>query len=264
MMPAGHVRATWSGNIRLGTLIVPAKLYPATRSGKPSFMRVHKKDLASVRQVMVCSKDETVLSGDDITYAIEQDGKRVEINDDDIMDARVFTKDIVVRQFADVVAVPSLYYDKPYYLTAAEGGEQSYTVIRNALKAAAKVAVVTYFIYGKQHVGFIEPSGGALTLWQLKFATEVVPLQELPTISLPQPAPDIVDLAVRVIRTYSTDFHISDYRNEQQDILNQAIERKLKGLKPKKEKRLPSSATAENDITHELEKMIKRDGQALL
>ena len=262
-MALTSVRATWSGNIRLGTLVVSAKLYPATKSNKPTFVQVHKKDLAPIRRIAVCREDGEKLSTDDITYAIEQDGKLIEIDERDVVDARIFTKDIVVRQFAEPSAVLPLYYDKPYYLTATEGGELSYAILRNALKSANKVAIVTYFIHGKQHLGFIEPSGAVIALWQLKFATEVVSPESLPLTSLPQPAPGLVNLAVRVIHTYSTDFHISDYRNEQQDMINQAVERKRKGLKPKKAKQLPSVATTEHEIIDELERMTKKDSSLL-
>lgn len=249
------IRATWSGNIQVGTLVFPAKLYSGTKSVRPDFVQVHKTDLAPIQRVAVCSQDRKTLSSKEITRAIKHGDRYIEINENDVIKYNQASKDIVVRQFASRSAVSSLYYDKPYFITAGKDGELAYAVIRNALKEAEKIAIATYSLYGKQHIGCILPFEGILLLHQLRYSNEIVDTRDLFTPALPQPSPEQTALAVKVINKYSTDFHASDYRNEQQDILNEVVKRKVSGLKPKKSNSLPSNATRKNNILDELKNM---------
>ncbi len=89
-------------------------------------------------------------------------------------------------------------------------------------------------------------------IYQLRFASEIVPRTELPMPSLQQVAPQQVDVAVRLVERYDTPFYIEDYRNEQLDKLNELIGRKAKGLKPRIQPRADKHATAEGDITKAL------------
>lgn len=256
-------RATWSGNFRIGSLTIPVKLYSALSPSALKFVQVHKDDLAPVQRLSVCTKDGETLSADDITRVVEHDGKPVQLTDHDLELAGEYGKDIVVRQFTNSDNVHTLYYDKPYYLVADTGGELAYVVFRNALKKANKLTVVTYGMYGKQHVGVICPTDGILVLQQLKYATDLLNVTDIQTPSLPQPAPDQVALTVDLIEKYSTDFYIEDYRNEQQDALMGIVERKAKGLKPPKRKALSQQATPAQSLTTELKNLVNERGSTL-
>lgn len=204
--------------------------------------------MAPVKRKVICSKDGEELESKDTVRAIEHDGTYIAVTALDEVEPHI-ERDIIVRQFASVDHVHSLYHDKPYYMAPDAGGESAYAIVRNGLKRANKIAVVTYSLYGQAHLGIIGPSDGILVLQQLKYANELVDKRDINMPSLPQPAPSQLDLMTSVIEKYTTDFYIDDYRNEQQDTMNNLIERTIKGLPAPKQKSSGVSATAESDIS---------------
>ncbi|MDB5176968.1 MAG: hypothetical protein JWN75_636 [Candidatus Saccharibacteria bacterium] len=245
-------RASWNGHFCLGSVVIPVKLYTATMPTGPEFVQVHKEDMAPVKRQLICSQDGKELTSDDIVRAVEHNNHYIAISNIDEVKSHV-DRDIIVRQFTDVSHIHSLYYDKPYYLVPDDKGEMAYTTLRNALKSANKIAVVTYSLYGRAHVGIIGPTDGVMILQQLKYASELVDTRDIKMSSLPQPSPDLVDLAVRLIDKYSTDFYLDDYRNEQLDSLRQLIDRTVKGLPaPKSKPAIEEDITPEAELTSKL------------
>jgi DNA end-binding protein Ku len=242
------MRATWNGYMRLGTLSVPVKLYSATRSVGPHFVQLHATDLAPVTRTLVCQKDGETIEYKDTIRAIDKDGQYVEVSDDELQTGTNIERDIVIRQFSEPCDIDPMYYDKPYYVVPGEGGDVGYMLLRQAFIKAKKVAIVTYLMYEKQHMGIISAVDGMLRMQQLRYVDEIVPTTELPAQSLPQPAPGHVDTAVKVMDRYSTPFYIGDYRNEQNAALKELVDRRIKGLKPKRQSVTPTMATSENDV----------------
>lgn len=256
------MRATWRGNFRLGELVMPVKLYSAIRTTEPDFVQVHKSDMAPVRRQTICSIDGQVLSADEVTKAINNEGTYIDISDIDIAEPHV-ERDIIVRQFATINHGHTLYYDKPYYLAPETGGEAAYAILRNGLRKANKIAVVTYSLYGRAHIGIIGPTDGVMVLQQLKYASELIGPGDVKMRSLPQPTPKQIELAVELIEKYSTEFYLEDYRNEQLDSITEIIERSKKGLRPKKQKQLPSDITPEKELTSTFKHLLEGNGSKL-
>ena len=255
-------RASWRGNFRLGNLTIPVKLYSASKDVGPDFVQVHKDDMAPVKRKLICSKDGEELGSDDVIRAIEHDGKYIPVQGLDEVKPHI-ERDIIVRQFASVDHVHSLYHDKPYYIAPEAGGEAAYAILRNGLKRANKIAVVTYSLYGQAHLGIIGPSDGILILQELKYANELVDKRDIKMPSLPQPSPGQLDLMTSVIEKYTTDFYLEDYRNEQQDTMNELIERSIKGLPAPKQKKDQAAATAESDISSTFKVLLEENKRTL-
>lgn len=243
------MRSTWNGYLKLGTLSVPVKLYSAVKSAGPHFVQLHAADHAPLTRRLVCTQDGQEVSYKDIVRAVEHENGYVEVSDDDLQAGTGIERNLVIRQFSEPHDIDPIYYDKPYYVVPDKGGEFAYTLLRQAFVKAKKIAVATYLFYEKQHLGIISASGGLLRLQQLRYADEIVPATDLPARSLQQPAPAQVDTAVRLMNRYSTDFYVSDYRNEQTDALKELVGRRAKGLAaPKRERPKPVEATAEGDV----------------
>jgi DNA end-binding protein Ku len=242
------MRASWNGYLRVGNLTLPVRLYSATKSVTPHFVRLHAKDYSPVTQVLKCQKDGAELHADDIIRAVQFEGKYIEISEKDIQKSGLGDKNITVRQFSESEAINPIYYDKPYYIVPGKGGELAYTILRQAFIKSRKVAVVTYMLYEKEHLAILRPLEGILLLQQLRFAEEIVPRRDIATPSLPQPAPGHVDTATKLMERYDSSFYIEDYRNEQLDRLNELIDRKAKSLPPKRQQQIAPKTTPEKDV----------------
>jgi len=251
------MRASWSGYVRVGDVMFPVKLFSGVRSVTPQYVRLHAKDHSPIAQIITCQKDGEQLESSDIIRAVEVNGKYIEISESDIEVSGAATKNITVRQFSEPSEIDPVYYDKPYYIIPGKGGELAYTIMRQAFIRSNKVAVVTYMFYEKEHLGIIRASDGMLLLQQLRFAEELVQRRDIDTPSLPQPLPADVGIAAKLMNRYSSSFFIDDYQNEQLSGLNEIIERKAKGLPPKRQPNVASETTPEDEVVKKFEALLE-------
>ncbi len=257
------MRASWSGHFRIGNIMMPVKLYSATRSTGPQFIQLHAHDHSPVTRVTVCLKDGEELSEKELIRAAEHEGTYVELSKSDIERVGAFERNIAVRQFTYASEIEPIYYDKPYYMAPDTGGEQAYAILRRAFEKTGKVAIVTFLFYDRERLGMVSVRDSLLVLQTLRFAEEIVPRSEVRTPSLPQPVPDQVSTAARLIEHYSASFHAEDYRNQQQDHINELIERKSKGLAPRKQQRVAAETTPSDEITSRMKTMLGEKPKAL-
>jgi DNA end-binding protein Ku len=257
------MKASWSGYFRVGELTVPMRLFAGTQSVSPRFVQVHAADHSPITRVSKCKKDGHELSPAEIVKAVERDGKLIEIKDSDIQLSNDADKTIIVRQFSDSGAVDPIYYEKSYYMVPGKGGETAYTLLRQAFTQTKKVAIATFTFYEKEHIGIISAVDGILRLQQLRFADEIIPRSAIKTPSLPQPSPDQVDAAVRLMERYSAPFYIDDYRNEQLDELNEMIDRRAKGLPLKRKPQISPQTTPENELVPKLRALLTHSSNEL-
>ena len=250
------MKASWSGYFRVGELTLPMRLYSGTQSVSPKFVQLHATDHAPVARIAKCKKDGEELHPNDIVRAVEHNGKMIEIKESDVQLASGADKSIIVRQFSDSGVVNPIYYEKPYYMVPGKGGETAYTLLRQAFTQTKKVAIATFTLYEKEHIGIVSAVEGILLLQQLRFADEIVPRSEIKTPSLPQPSPDQVDAAVRLMERYSSPFYIEDYRNEQLDELNEIIDRQAKGLPLKRKPQIAPHTTPEDELVPKLRALL--------
>jgi Uncharacterized conserved protein len=257
------VRASWKGYFRIGDVVMPVRLYAATRSINLRFVQLDAKTHSPVQRVTVSTSDGRELTDDEIVRAVDYEGTLVELNENEIERGSGFERDIVVRQITDATAIDPIYYSTPYYLVPDKGGELIYAVLRQAFEKTGKVAIATLLFYGRERLAMIVPREGVLHLQTLRFHEEIVPQSSLRMPALPQPAPGQVSLASRVLEHYHMPFYASDYRNRQTDLLRELIERKVRGLPPEKRTYIASNATPEDQITGKMEKMLDDDPQTL-
>ena len=80
---------------------------------------------------------------------------------------------IDIESFTDVSAISPEYHETPYYLVPAKGGEKGYTLLREALRKSGKVAMGSFVMRGRQHIGMILPAERALMFITLRFEDEI-------------------------------------------------------------------------------------------
>lgn len=249
-------RASWKGYFRIGNVVMPVRLYTATRSITPHFVQLHAKDHAPVQRITVCMKDGEELKDGDIVRAAEYDGKYIELSEDELERQAGFERDIVVRQITEVSEISPIYYDSPYYLVPDKGGELMYSILRRAFEKMHKVAIATLLFYGHERLGVVSSHDGTLYFQLLRFHDEILPRSDAPSPALPQPSPAQISVASQLLERYNLAFHPSDYRNQQIDLLNELVERKAKGLPLKKREYIAESATPESEVIHKMKEML--------
>jgi len=131
------------------------------------------------------------------------------------------TQRIDVLSFVDRAEIAPVYFDRPYYLEPARGGERGYALFREALRRSDRVAVATVVVKTRQHLAAIVVQDGVLVLDLLRYAAE---LRDPSRLRVPGPglkgvSEREVKMAERLIDEMTEAWKPERYRDEYHDEL---------------------------------------------
>ncbi|MCB1454621.1 MAG: Ku protein, partial [Rhizobiaceae bacterium] len=141
---------------------------------------------------------------------------------------------ISIEAFVDEGEIDPLYLDAPYYL-APDGAmaEETFVVLREALKKAGKVAIARLVLSSRERVITIAPRETGMFVCTLRNPNEVRGTAEyFDNIPVGEPDKEMLDLAEKLIEQKSTAFDPKDYEDRYEAALMAMIKEKLKGHKP--------------------------------
>jgi DNA end-binding protein Ku len=169
-------RALWRGAISFGLVYVPVELHTAARENTLPLHLLDSRDFAPVGYTRVNKNTGREVDWSHIVKGYEyKKGDYVALTDADFKNANVKASETIeIDTFCDAREIPTLYYDKPYYLSPAKGGAKVYSLLRQALESTGKVAVATFVMHQRQHLCVVAPQGQTLVLQTLRFADEVL------------------------------------------------------------------------------------------
>lgn len=253
------MKALWKGYITLGQLGIPVRLYAATQDPGVQFVQVHEKDNSPVERPLFCKREQAEIPYDEVVKAVQVDGRYVTFTDRELDQIQELTvKAIDIRQFCVPSQIPFTYFEKPYYIVPAKGGEQAYVLLREGLARTGVMALGRFYFYGSEYIGAIGADQDMLVLYRLRFADELVPRSDIKTPALPGVGPVEIDRMKAVVERYSGPVHMRDYHNEYMERVKELFERKAKGLPTPRPERRSTEATPEDAIPSVLGRMISR------
>jgi DNA end-binding protein Ku len=154
-------------------------------------------------------------------------GEFVALADADFKHANVKASETIeIDTFCDVGQVPSMYYEKPYYLAPTKGGEKVYALLRQALEATNKVAIATFVMHQRQHLCAIAPQGNALMLLTLRFADEVLPKTD--SIPPAKISPSELAMAKQLVQSMEGKFIASKFKDTYRADLKRRVQQKIR------------------------------------
>jgi len=229
------MRAIWSGSIGFGLVNIPVKLYSASqpREGIDLDM-LHKEDHSPIRYARICREDGEEVPYDEVVKGYEyKKGDYIVLSQDDLKKADVKeAKSINIKQFTDESEIDSRYYERPYYLEPEKGAERAYALLRDALDKSGKVALAKYAMRARDNMGAIKPIGNALVLVQMRFPADLRNPSEL-NFPESKAQKEEVDMALALIKQLDKPFIPEDWHDTYTEELEELIEQKAKGHKPK-------------------------------
>ena len=153
------MRAIWKGAVSFGLVSVPVKLYAATESHDVQFRQVHAKDGGRIKYQRVCSIDGEEVAYADIAKGYEtDDGQMVILDDDDLAELpSSSSREISVEKFVPSEQIDPILFEKSYYLEPDKAAAKPYALLREALKEADRMAVVTVAMRNRTNTAEIFP-----------------------------------------------------------------------------------------------------------
>ncbi len=253
-------RAIWSGSISFGLLNVPVRMYSAVARRSIALREIREKDSARIKHRRVAEGTDEEVPYDEIIKAYElTPGQYVPLSKDEMKAlAPEKTRAIAVQDFVDLTEIDPMYFDSPYYLGPADGAEKAYSLLAKAMKASGKVAIARFVLRSKENLAAIRSDGNVLTLTTMRFADEVVPVDELEILpeKASKPAKREQEMAEQLIESLSTDFEPKDYHDEYREQLLALIERKAEGKEIVASEAEAPKATKAPDLMAALEESI--------
>ncbi|QYX56793.1 Ku protein [Roseovarius sp. SCSIO 43702] len=228
-------RALWKGQLRLSLVSIPVEIYSATKRGaRVSFRQIHEPSGRKVRYEKTVPgvgpvKAEDIVKG----YEIGDD-EYLLIDPEEIDAIKLETKKTFeLVQFVDACEIPPLYFDKPYYITAADDlAEDAYRVVRDALRKAGKVGLGQVTMRGKEYLAAVKPCGDGLLMETLRYEDELREADSVFTdIEDEEADPDLLEVATSLIERKSAPFDAGAYTDKYAEALHELLAAKRKDKK---------------------------------
>jgi DNA end-binding protein Ku len=227
----------WKGAITFGLVNIPVELRPAVRTERLSFRMLHADDMAPVKYERVCSADGEPVPWNEVVKGYEYaKGKFVVLTPKDFEAAALEkSKTIDIIDFAKDEEIDPRYFDTPYYLVPTKGGEKAYALLREAIRKCNTVGVGKIIIRQTQHLVGIKVVENALVLETMRFAHELVDVNDLTFPSSDTVRPQELDMAEQLVSNLAEAFDPTKYTDEYRANLMRIIKAKMKGTKAKLE-----------------------------
>jgi len=228
MPRASMPRALWKGAISFGLIYVPVELHAASKDNTLPLHMLDSRDFAPVGYQRVNKKTGKEVDWSHVVKGYEyKKGDFVALADADFKHANVKASETIeIDTFCDVSQIPAMYYEKPYYLAPARGGDKVYTLLRQALEATDKVAVATFVMHQRQHLCAIAPHGPSLMLLTLRFADEVLPATERkPTTKI---SSSELAMAKQLVQSMEGNFTASKFKDTYRADLRRRVQEKIR------------------------------------
>jgi DNA end-binding protein Ku len=175
-------RAIWSGSISFGLVNIPVKLFSGVRDHKVHFHQLDRKSGSRIRYEKVAEKTGKEVEADDIQLGYEMSkGKLVVVDPSELDEVRPrTTRTIDITDFVDLAEVDPAYYNRTYWLAPdGEGASRAYRLLTVAMEERSRVGIGMVVMRNRQYLAAIRPRGGALALSTMRFADEVIGVDEV-------------------------------------------------------------------------------------
>lgn len=253
-------RPIWKGTLGFGLVSIPVEVYTAVRDTGPHFHFLRESDLSRIQFQKVAEKDQKPVDKDELVKGYEYEkGRYIVLTKEDFEKAAVKRNSAIeLLDFVPTDEVDDRYFDKPYYLLPAKGGERAYALLRDALKESGKVGIAKIVMRDTPHLAGVEAINDALVLSTMRFDEEVVPESDykFPRVDLRGAE---LKMAQQLIEGLTGEWKPGKYTNEYRANLLKIIDAKRKHKTPKLESQ---RVEADDKVVDLMERLRASLGQA--
>ena len=225
------MRAIWKGAVSFGLVNVPVRLYSATENHDVQFRQVHREDGGRIRYQRICSIDGEQVSYDDIAKGYEtEDGRMVVLTDEDLADLPTrSSREIAVDKFVPAEQIDPMLLDKSYYLEPDKTATKAYVLLRDALKAADRMAIVTVSIRARMTVAVLRVRDDVIVMQTMLWPDEIRS-PDFATLGEETGAkPSELAMANMLVESLAGDYVPDDYEDDYKQAVDALVNAKLEG-----------------------------------
>jgi len=219
----------WSGTISFSLVAIPVRLVKAIEPGRVSFHLLHNKEYSPLTRKMFCPEEKKMITPDELVrgYEITPD-KYIVMTDEELESVSPErSRTIEIIEFIDLKEVDPIYFDHPYYLIPAKGGEKAYQLLVEILRAANKAGLAKFVFAEREYLVAVASRDGALAMITLHYSDEILPddgvAPKKGTISAEEES-----RIKKSIKQMTNDFDPGKYANERREKIMALLESKTR------------------------------------
>ncbi|MCO5311085.1 MAG: Ku protein [Austwickia sp.] len=227
------MRAMWKGAVSFGLVTVPVRMYSATESHDLQFRQVRASDGSRIRYRRVAEADGAEVPYDQIVKGYETpDGRMVVLTDDDLAALpNRSSKEIEVDKFVPAEQIDPILFDKAYYLEPDKASAKSYSLLRETLRAADRMAVVTISVRSRMTMAVLRVREDVIVLQTLLWPDEIRKPEFDTLADVPEPSEREVKMAHLLVESLSEDFDPAEYEDDYAEAVEALVQAKIAGGK---------------------------------
>jgi DNA end-binding protein Ku len=228
------MKPVWTGAIGFGLVNIPVRLFSATQSSTIDLDMLDKKDHSNIRYKRVNEKTGKEVPWNNIVKGFRTNEKYVVLDEKDFKAASPEKSSVLaIEHFVEESAIDSMYFEMPYYLQAAKGGERAYFLLKMALEKTGKAGIATFVMRNREHLAIIRPLENLLILQLIRFAEEIREPEELHITGQKKISANELKMATTLVNQLTEKFDIRKYKDTYSAALMKLIKAKAKGQKTK-------------------------------
>ncbi len=209
------------------------QLVKAFEPGRVSFRMLHRKDHSPLLRKMVCPKEGKIVPTEEIVrgYEIGPD-KYILITDEELESVSPErSRTIEIVEFIDMEDVDAIYYDHPYYLVPAKGGEKAYRLLVEVMRRTKKAGLAKFVLGEREYLVAVKSTEGALSLITLHYSEEILPDEGI----APEDEtadPDEKSRLKKIIKGMTADFNPDKYVDKRREKIMKLLRKIAKEKAP--------------------------------
>ena len=249
----GDLMTNIHSNISFGLVNIPIIENPIIKNNDTSFNQLHEKCLHRISYVKYCPHCKKNIKEKDIVkgYEYEKD-KYIVFKKDELNKLKPENeKEIEIISFVQLKEIDPIYFEKSYELNFSGKGK-SYFLFCEALKKTGLVALAKTVISSKFYYSILRLFENKIIMTTLFFEEEVNLNEEKIKYDVNEKE---LNLAIKLIESLKGKFEPKKYKDEYQENIRSAIDKKINGKTIKNAKK--TSRKQINDLMEALEKSLK-------
>src|SRR5712664_2793366 len=209
-------RALWKGSISFGLVNIPIELHTAVRNHRPKFRLLHAKDKSPVKFERVCIRDGQTVAWEDLVKGYEYTkGHFVVLTKEDFQAAAVEkTRTVDIVDFVKSEEIDDRFFETPYYVVPAKGGERAYALLREAIRESGRIGIAKFILRDAQHLAAVEVIENALVLSVMRFADELIDERQFAFPSGKDVRSQELEMAKALVNGLAADWDPSKYTDQ--------------------------------------------------
>jgi len=228
------MRAIWKGAVSFGLVNVPVRVFAATQEHDIRFHQVHRADGGRIRMRRTCSVCGEEVAYDQLAKGYESpDGRLVVLTDDDLADLPLATgHEIDVVEFVPAEQVDPVLFARTYYLEPEARATKPYVLLREALAATDRMAVVKVALRQRETLAVLRVREKVIVLQTLLWPDEVREADFDVLAGDIELRPQELAMASSLVESLAGDFRPEDFEDSYATAVTALVEAKLEGAEP--------------------------------